>query len=190
MSIALYRRSWWAWGLRGLAAIAFGWAAFALAPETLEAVVLLLAAYLVVDGILTFVVGVLAATDGRAWWAPLRLAVLELAVALAILVSPGGSALLWPAPAVISAILAGVLQLMAAADLRREIVGEWMLAASGILSVSLGALLAFFPVAGVLPIAWTFAAFGALTGLVMLRLASRLRRAGEEVVAQEDLPIA
>ena len=51
-------------------------------------------------------------------------------------------------------------------------------------------LLAFFPVAGVLPIAWTFAAFGALTGLVMLRLASGLRRAGEEVVAQEDLPIA
>jgi uncharacterized membrane protein HdeD (DUF308 family) len=66
VSIALYHRSWWAWGLRGLAAIAFGWAAFTLASETLEAVVLLLAAYLVVDGILTFVVGVLAATDGRA----------------------------------------------------------------------------------------------------------------------------
>jgi hypothetical protein len=55
-----------------------------------------------------------------------------------------------------------------------------------ILSVSLGALLAFLPVAGVLPIASTFAAFGALTGLVMLRLTSGLRRAEEEVVAQED----
>jgi len=179
MKTAAYLRTWWAWGLRGVAAFAFGGVGFALAPETLEGVVVVLGAYLLADGILTSLVGVLAATNRWPWWTPLGLSVLDLAVALGILVSPDGSALLWPAPAVIWAGLAGVLQFLWAVQLRREIGGGWVLALSGVLSVALGALLALFPVAGVVPIAWTIGTYGALTGLVMLRLASGLRRARE-----------
>jgi uncharacterized membrane protein HdeD (DUF308 family) len=60
-------RNWWAVGLRGLAGIAFGLIALLLPGLTLASLVLLFAAYMVVDGIFAVIAAVRAARSGERW---------------------------------------------------------------------------------------------------------------------------
>ena len=59
--------------------------------------------------------------------------------------------------------------------LRKEIEGEWLLALSGILSIGLGFLLAFFPDAGAIGLVWYLGAYAVVFGILMVALGWRLR---------------
>jgi len=74
------------------------------------------------------------------------------------------------------AIVAGVLEIVSAIRLRKEIQGEWMLALSGILSLILGVVLLVFPAAGALTVAWLIGWYAILFGATLLSLGLRLRK--------------
>ena len=74
------------------------------------------------------------------------------------------------------AIVRGVLDLVAAVRLRREIEGEWLLALSGVLSIIFGVVVFLFPSAGALTIAWLMGIYAAAWGIVLIGLGIRLRR--------------
>ena len=76
------------------------------------------------------------------------------------------------------AIVTGVLEVVAAIRLRKEIQGEWMLALSGIVSLVFGVLLLAFPAAGALTVAWLIGAYAILFGAMFLSLGLRLRKHG------------
>ena len=77
------------------------------------------------------------------------------------------------------AVLTGLLEIAAALRLRREIEGEWLLGASGMISVLLGIAVAVLvlpdPVASILSAAWLIAFFAFGTGAVLVAQALRLR---------------
>jgi uncharacterized membrane protein HdeD (DUF308 family) len=60
-------RNWWALALRGIAAIVFGVLAFALPGITLVTLILLLAAYMFVDGVFAIIAAVRAAGHESRW---------------------------------------------------------------------------------------------------------------------------
>ena len=62
------------------------------------------------------------------------------------------------------AVATGVLQIVAAIRLRREIEGEWALILSGVLSVLLGVGLAILPGAGALAMVWYIGAYAIVSG--------------------------
>ncbi len=73
------------------------------------------------------------------------------------------------------AITIGILQIVAAIELRRVIQGEWRMVLSGILSVVLGVLMAAFPGAGAVSLAWLIGIFAMVYGILVIALALRLR---------------
>ena len=78
------------------------------------------------------------------------------------------------------AILTGVLEIVAAVRLRRELTGEWRLVLSGVLSIVFGVLVMLAPGAGALAMVLLIGAYSIVFGALLLALAQRLRRLSTE----------
>ena len=79
------------------------------------------------------------------------------------------------------AILSGILQILGALALRREIEGEWFMILGGFLSVAVGAALLAFPVTGAVALIWLIAVFAVLAGCLYIPLSLRLRQLGRRL---------
>jgi uncharacterized membrane protein HdeD (DUF308 family) len=101
----------------------------------------------------------------RYWWA------VALRGALAILF--GVTALVWPR---IWAIVIGVLEVIAAVRLRRELRREWLLGLSAAVTALFGILLIAWPATGVLTLIALIGISAVVFGVALLAFAERLRR--------------
>jgi uncharacterized membrane protein HdeD (DUF308 family) len=172
---ALLARNWWVIALRGALAILFGVIALFLPEATMLALVLLFAAYMLVDGVLAIVAGVRAARRHDRWgWL-----ILEGAIDLIA----GGIAVVWPLVTIVAfvwllaawAIVSGVI--LFAASFRLNLAhGRWLMTLGGAISVVWGVLLIIWPLTGALVLTWWIAGYALFFGGVLLFLAFRLRR--------------
>lgn len=168
-------RNWWAVGLRGLAGVLFGLAAFFWPGLTLAILVSLFGAYALVDGVFAIVTGIVAASKHERWGAILLEGIVGIAVGLVTFFRPGITALTLLYLIAAWAIITGVFEIAAAIRLRKEIEGEWLLGLSGIASVIMGALLVIMPGAGALALLWLIGSYAIVFGLLLIALAFRLR---------------
>ena len=172
---SMLSRNWWLLLLRGIAAIAFGVLTWFQPGISLGALVLLFGAYSMADGIL----GVWAAIAGRKehedWWVLLLGGLLGVGIGILTFVAPGITALALLFYIAIWAIATGVLEIVAAIRLRKEITGEWMLVFGGIISVVFGTLLLAQPGAGALALVWLIATYAVIFGIVLVILAFKVR---------------
>lgn len=168
-------RNWWALALRGVFAILFGIAAFVWPGITIAALVLLYGAYAFADGVFAVAAAVVGRNEGLPWWALLLEGLMGIGVGIITFVAPIATeiALLYLVAA--WAIVTGAFEIVAAVRLRRELVGEWILILSGVLSILFGGLLLARPVVGVVAIAWMIGAYAVAFGALLLSLAFRLR---------------
>jgi uncharacterized membrane protein HdeD (DUF308 family) len=98
-------------------------------------------------------------------------------------IAAGAAALFWPRITVLAllyliaawALIEGVLQIVAAIRLRREIRGEWLLALSGVASLAFGAVLIAFPAASAVVLVLWIGIYALIYGAMLLALALRLR---------------
>jgi uncharacterized membrane protein HdeD (DUF308 family) len=171
---SVLQRNWWAVAIRGVLGIVVGVIALLMPAATMLALVLLFAAYMVVDGIFAIVAAVRATHRGDRW----GFLVLEGIVSLAA----GALAVLWPGLTVLAfvllvaawAIVSGCLLLMAA--VRLDIGGSrWWMILGGGASVVYGVLLIVAPLIGALVLTWWFGAYAIVFGIALLVLALRLR---------------
>ena len=171
----LLAQNWWALALRGIAAIIFGIVAFALPGVTLTVLVLVFAAYLLLDGVFALVAGLKAAEQHQRWGALALEGILDLVAGVAVVMWPGLTLVVFVYMAAFWALASGIALLVAAFRLHRQH-GEWMMILSGLLSIAWGILVVLFPIAGILAWAWWIGAYALIFGIVMLTLAFRLRR--------------
>ena len=164
---------WWALLFRGIAAVLFGLAALFWPGLTLFTLIVFLGAYTLVDGILAIVTAIRGSGSRR--WLLLAEGVLGVLVGLIALFSPVGTALMFLYVIAAWAILTGVLKVVMAVWLRREIDNEWTMALSGGLWVLLGVVLAVLPGVGLLSLSWLIGVFALGAGLTFLVLAFRVR---------------
>lgn len=169
---------WWVLVLRGVAAIVFGVLAFFWPGLTIEVLIAFFGAYMLVDGVF----GAIAAVSGRrhaAHWVLMLLeGLLGIAIGIMTFVAPavtGLALLLWIGA---WAILTGVIEVVQAIRLRKEIEGEFWLALAGLLSVGFGVLLLAFPLAGAIAVLWVLASYAVAFGIVLVILGFRLRGTG------------
>src|ERR1700731_961644 len=173
MSAAL-AQNWWAIALRGAFAILFGLVGLLLPEVTLLALVLLFAAYMLLDGILAIIAGVRAARRHDRWGWLIVEGVVDLVA--------GVIAVIWPLITIVAfvfllgawAIVTGVL--LFGASFRLHIAhGRWLMALAGAISVVWGVLAILWPITGALTLTWLLAAYALFFGVVLLFLAFRLR---------------
>jgi uncharacterized membrane protein HdeD (DUF308 family) len=177
---AVLARNWWAVAIRGVIAILFGLMALLLTGPTMLSLILLFAAYMLVDGVFAIVSAIRAARAGERW----GLLVLE---GVADIVT-GAIAFLWPGITLIAfvmlvaawAIVSGGLMWAAAYQLKKDH-GRWWLALGGIVSVVYGALLVVAPLIGAVVLTWWIGAYALVFGIALLVLAFRLREHRHDV---------
>jgi uncharacterized membrane protein HdeD (DUF308 family) len=173
---SILTRSWWLLVLRALAAITFGVLTWLQPAISLAALVLLFGAYALVDGVL----GVWMAISGRRmneyWWVLLLAGLVGIGVGLVAFIAPGVTALALLFYIALWAITTGILQIVAAIRLRREVAGEWWLVLGGLASVAFGLILITRPGAGALALLWLIASYAVIFGILLLLLAFKARK--------------
>ena len=170
---------WWAVGLRGILAIAFGLICLVVPAVGMLALILLFSAYMLVDGVFAIASGIKAARNGERW----GLLILEGIVDIAA----GAIAFLWPTITAVAfviliavwAIISGALMLGAAFTLKLDH-GRWWLALGGIASVIFGIVLLVAPVVGAVVLTWWVGAYAMVFGVFLLVLAFKLHGKKEE----------
>ncbi len=176
-------RNWWILALRGALLFLLGVLAFFWPAVAWLFVLASFAAFAFVSGTLAIVMAVKGQAQGRWWWALILEGVLGISAGVMTIVFPGLTELALLFIIAYWAIVTGVMQVVAAIRLRKEIEGEWLLAIGGLLSVLFGLALLIVPAAGALAIAWMIAAYAMVSGVLLLSLAFRLR-SGNYVVIQ------
>lgn len=171
-----------AWGglwqdmlLRGLVAIAFGLLAIFMPGITVAAFILLFGAFAIADGLLLVLQSVTTRRHEAHWWVRLLQGLLSIAIGIAVFVWPGLTLLVLLYIIAFYAIAGGLLQILAAIDLRKAIKGEMLLLVSGILAVAIGVLLIMRPGIGLIALVQTLGIFAIAYGIMIAVLALRLR---------------
>lgn len=170
----LFAHRWWAVLLRGVLAVIVGVLAFTRPAVTLSVLVLLFGCYALVDGVFSLV----AAAGGRdrqdRWILALE-GVIGLWAGMVALRAPHVIATVLIFFISFWAMTMGFLKIAAAYRLRREISGEYWLAASGVLSVLFALLVFARPAIGAFSLVWLFAGYLTLMGIILIMLGLELR---------------
>ena len=171
-------RNWWLLLVRGLVAIVFALLTWAQPGVSLAALVLVFGIYVLADGLLGVWSAIAKRRDNRHWWLLLLWGVVGIVVGVMTFIMPGITGLVLLMYIAAWAVITGVLQIVAAIRLRKEIKGEWLMILSGLVSVAFGVLLFLQPGAGALAVAWIIAAYAFIFGVLMVLLAFKVRKLG------------
>lgn len=181
-------RNWWAFVLRGVLALVIAVLAFVMPAESLLALTLVFGAFAFADGVFGLVAAIRNVRKGERWGWLLFSGILGIATGVVVVVSPFVATLvlatfLWASIAFWS-VFSGVLEIVAAIRLRKEIKGEVWLVLSGLISVALGVVVTWMlltrPLESFLALGWLLGFYAALFGITMILLGLRLRRALRE----------
>jgi uncharacterized membrane protein HdeD (DUF308 family) len=184
---ALLAQNWWAVALRGALAILFGIVAILLPGVTLAALVLLFAAYMLVDGILDIIAGLRAARRHERWGALVLEGIIDLVAGVIAfflpLITIVAFVYLMGAWAIVSGVVLG------AAAFRLNLAhGRWLMGIGGAVSVIWGFLLITQPLIGAVALAWWMGGYALFFGVALLVLAFRLRRLRAELPRTDAIP--
>src|SRR5258706_6003976 len=168
-------KNWWLLLLRGIGAIIFGVLAFAWPGVTLLRLILFCGAFGLVDGVLAIIAAVTGGAPGPRWWLAI-VGLLGIAAGLLTFLMPGLSALVLLFFIAGWAIATGVVQIISAIQLRKEIDNEWLLILGGIISVLFGIGVMLAPGAGALALIWVIGTYAIIIGVLLVALAFRLKK--------------
>jgi uncharacterized membrane protein HdeD (DUF308 family) len=174
-------QNWWLILLKGICAIIFGVLALAWPGLTIFTLVLLYGVYALVDGIFALTAAATGDTAEPRWW---------LAIVGIIGIGAGILTFLWPNITAFVllfliafwAIAMGIAEIVGAIRLRKEIDNEWLLAASGVISVLFGLLLLSRPAAGALALITVIGAFAIVHGVLLAWFALKVHWRDEAAV--------
>ena len=129
-------------------------------------------AYALVSGVFTIAAGI---ADSSRRWLLLVEGALGVVAGLIAFFWPGLTALVLLYVIAGWAIFTGILEIMTAVSLRREIDNEWMMILGGALSVLFGVLLAVLPGVGLLSLTWLIGIYALIFGVAFIVLGFRIR---------------
>ena len=169
-------RYWWMTVLRGIFWILFGIVVLASPGISLLSLTLAFGIVIFADGVLNVMNGFSGRKVHDDWWVLLLVGLTGIGVGLLTFYSPQTTALAIVFYVAIWAIATGLLEIVAAVRLRKQIEGELWLILAGLASVAFGVLLVARPGAGALTLLWLFAVYAIAFGVLLLLLAFRVRR--------------
>jgi uncharacterized membrane protein HdeD (DUF308 family) len=174
---------WWVFLIRGLLALIFGGLVLAFPGTAILAFTIIFAAYAFVDGVMSLV-GAFRSGDNRGW--QLFRGIVGVGIGLVAFLEPelGLSSIAWALAITIGvwALVSGVLEIMLAIKLRKEINNEWLLITLGALSAILGVFLLFEPVIALVTWVWVVAIYAFIAGVGFIAFSFRLKKVNDSPV--------
>lgn len=174
-----FSRHWWLLLLRGLAAIIFGVLTWMQPGISLATLVLLFGVFAIADGILNIWTAAAGRSQDSHRWLLLLAGLVGILVGFLTFAAPGITALVLLVYIAVWAIVTGVLQVIAAVRLRKEVEGEWVYILGGVVSILFGALLLARPGTGALAVLWVIAFYAVFYGILMIIVAFKARNFGK-----------
>lgn len=161
--------------MRGVLTVVFGLLALFLPAITLGVLVLVFGIYALAEGI------VLAAMsfnrrNAEHWWITLLQGIAGIAAGILTFVWPAITAVVLLAIIAVWATVTGILEIVGAIRLRKEIKGEWLLVMSGILSLIFAYILISNPAAGAVALVWVIGVYAVAFGILQMLLGARVHR--------------
>jgi uncharacterized membrane protein HdeD (DUF308 family) len=167
--------NWWVLLLRGIVAILFGVLTFARPRISLETLVVVFGSFAFVDGVLQSWTAITHRHDRDNWGMLLVGGLVGIGVGILTWMNPGMVALALLFYIAIWAIATGVVEMVAAIRLRKEINNEWMLVVAGLASIAFGVALIARPASGALAVLWLIGSFAIVCGIALIALSLRMR---------------
>jgi len=164
---------WWDMLMRGVIAVIFGLLVFFMPGLSIAVFVFLFGSFAVIDGVLLLLQAVTVRDEK--WWVRFIQGIVALAAGVAVFMWPRIGALTLLYVIAFYLIITGILQAIAAIELRKAIKGELLLMISGILAVIVGVLLIMKPLTGAIALAQTIGIFAIAYGILMGILALKLQ---------------
>jgi uncharacterized membrane protein HdeD (DUF308 family) len=187
--VKILTRSWWAVALGGVAAVLFGILTYIFPRSALIVLIALFGAYALVDGIFSIITAAEGVAHHQSWLWPALRGVAGIAAGIITFVWPGITALALLYLIAAWAIVTGALEIMAAINLRREMINEWLLILAGALSVLFGILLVVMgPGPGLLTLVWLIGTYAIIVGALRIALAFRLHSLASVAVPSARVP--
>ncbi|MBV8074194.1 MAG: HdeD family acid-resistance protein [Candidatus Eremiobacteraeota bacterium] len=171
------KEHWWALLIRGIVAVLFGIICFWETGAALFALVIVIGAFFIVDGVM-MVIGAVrssSASGPAQWWWQIIAGVAGIIAGILTFTWPGMTAYVLTIFVAAWAIVTGVLELVTAIRLRATIPNEWLWIINGVLSILLGILVFANPTGGAVALMWVLGFYALLAGFTMIGLALRLR---------------
>ena len=169
-------RNWWLVVIRGLLAIMFGLIAFLWPDLAWLVLILMFGVYAIVDGVFAMLSSVTRSRYSSRWWVFLLEGIVSVAAGTVVLLRPELASFALIVVIAVWAILTGILEIVGAIRLRREITNEWMLGFGGFVSIVLGVLILFQPETSGLVITLMIGTYALIFGILLVALGFRLRR--------------
>jgi len=168
-------QNWWILAARAVLAILFGLYVLVAPGRALAAIILAFGVAVLLAGILAIVAAVRVHDQHERSFPILLEGIVCLVVGLLALLRPGVTAFAWLVLVSAFAIASGLLHVVAAIQLRRQMEGEWVLILNGTLTVVFGVLMILLPWAGLLSLIWLVGGYSLFFGVLLLALSFRLR---------------
>ena len=166
---------WWAFLIRGLAAIAFGLVLWFRPGASLAVMVLLFGGWMLVDGVFTVFGSITHRKENDDWGWMLVGGLMSVVLGVLTLRAPGITAMVLMLYVAVWTIMMGVGQIALGWRIRNQIKNEWMLFLGGALALLFGISILWNPGAGALGIVWLIAGFSVVFGITLIAVAFRLK---------------
>jgi len=157
-------------------AVVFGLLALIWPGITLATLVIFFGAYILGDGIFGMVGAIGGWGDRDDHWLLLLEGLLGVGIGILTFRAPQITAMVLLMFIAAWALATGVLEIVAAIRLRKEIQGEIWLILSGLASVVVALLLMIFPAAGALSLLWLISIYAVVFGVMLIVGGMKLRR--------------
>ena len=168
-------RYWWMTLLRGVLWVLFGICVLAQPGISLVTLTLLFGAFALADGIVKVGSAIGGRNEHEHWGVLLLAGLCGIGVGILTFMSPGITALVLLFYIAVWAIAIGLMELVVAIRLRKEIEGEFWLGLAGVASIIFGVLLMARPGAGALSVLAMIGGFAIVIGLIEIVFAIRAR---------------
>jgi len=174
---------WWLVFIKGLLTMLAGVATLAVPAESVWIFGLLLGIASLADGVMSIAIGVGGGWTDRPWWEMVLVGVVGILAGLAILAPAEVTGLMLLAVFGCWALARGLIEIASAIALRKVIDGEWLLVASGVVSVVFGLIVFGLPPNSLVVVEAFLGVYLMTFGAVGAGLSLRLRRLSQALNA-------
>jgi uncharacterized membrane protein HdeD (DUF308 family) len=178
----LLSRYWWMTLLRGLFWIIFGILILSRLGTSVAALTFAFGIIMFIDGVINVVNAFSGRTQHDDWWVLLLTGLAGIGLGLLTFYHPAATALAIVFYVAIWAVATGLLEIVAAVRLRKQIEGEFWLGLAGVISVIFGVLLVARPVAGLVTLAWLVGVYAIAFGVLLVFLSLRVKGVAKRVL--------